>query len=96
MFLTLRTAVIPGRGTWREPQMQLHIGESRDDSCEIPGSCCAGPGMTEAIVRVGTLAPVDDGSDLSSSIWESPSRWTNQQARFMKARNGKQTLKRTD
>src|SRR6202047_1538226 len=26
--------------------------ESRGDGLEIPGSCCAGPGMTEAIVRV--------------------------------------------
>jgi hypothetical protein len=39
----------------RTSDVQLHIGESRDDGCEIPGSCCAGPGMTETIVRVSTL-----------------------------------------
>ena len=39
----------------RTSDVQLHIGESRDDGCEIP-FLLRRPAMTEAIVRVGTLA----------------------------------------
>jgi hypothetical protein len=52
----LRTLVIPGRATWREPGIQGY-GD------KIPGSCCAGPGMTETIVRVKTLA------GMSAHLW---------------------------
>src|SRR6478736_4574417 len=55
VFLTLRTAVIPGRATRREPHMcNCTSGNPEVTAREIPRSCCAGPGMTEAIVR--TLA----------------------------------------
>jgi hypothetical protein len=36
----------------RTSDVQLHIGESGGDGCEIPGSCCGCPGMTEAIAIV--------------------------------------------
>ena len=33
-----RQSVIPGRALARTSDVQLHIGESRSDRCEIPGS----------------------------------------------------------
>ena len=42
-----RQSVIPGRALARTSDVQLHIGESRSDYCEIPGSPLARrPGMT--------------------------------------------------
>ena len=42
-----RQSVIPGRALARTSDAQLHIGESRSDYCEIPGSPLARrPGMT--------------------------------------------------
>src|SRR5580765_4996000 len=55
LFLTLRIHRHSGA---------RHLARTRNPevmATKIPGSCCAGPGMTETIVRVRTLATFSRG-----------------------------------